>query len=88
MSHAHFNDSAKLDPALAGKLANTGFIFGGNHRRARIAMTAPVTQRAAGERIAMTTPVSQRGAGDRRLVSIHGEDRLREAAAQRLHHRQ
>ena len=29
MSHAHFNDSAKLDPALAGKLANTGFIFGG-----------------------------------------------------------
>jgi hypothetical protein len=29
MSQAHFSDTAKLDPALAGKLANTGFIFGG-----------------------------------------------------------
>jgi hypothetical protein len=47
-----------------------GFIFGGNHRRARIAMTAPVTQRAAGETIAMTAPVSQRGAGDRWTVAF------------------
>ena len=36
-----------------------GYIFGENTSRARIDMTAPVTQRA-GERIAMTAPVLQR----------------------------
>lgn len=39
-----------------------GYIFGGNQRRARIDMTAPVAQSgAAGERIAMTAPVAQAG---------------------------
>lgn len=38
-----------------------GYIFGGNARRDRIAMTAPVAQ-ARGERIAMTAPVAQAGA--------------------------
>lgn len=37
-----------------------GYIFGGNARRDRIAMTAPVAQ-APGERIAMTAPVAQQG---------------------------
>jgi hypothetical protein len=37
-----------------------GYIFGGNARRDRIAMTAPVAQ-APGERIAMTAPVAQTG---------------------------
>ncbi len=37
-----------------------GYIFGGNARRDRIAMTAPVAQ-ARGERIAMTAPVAQAG---------------------------
>ncbi len=37
-----------------------GYIFGGNARRDRIAMTAPVAQ-ARGERIAMTAPVAQSG---------------------------
>ena len=37
-----------------------GYIFGGNARRDRIAMTAPVAQ-APGERIAMTAPVAQAG---------------------------
>lgn len=58
------------DASREGFRRIAGFIFGGNHRRARIAMTAPVTQRAAGERIAMTTPVSQRGEGDRWTVAF------------------
>jgi hypothetical protein len=37
-----------------------GYIFGGNVRRDRIAMTAPVAQ-SRGERIAMTAPVAQAG---------------------------
>ena len=40
-----------------------GYIFGGNKRRERVAMTAPVSQQAASEKIAMTAPVAQtRGA--------------------------
>jgi len=35
------------------------YIFGGNHRRESIAMTAPVALKPAGETIPMTAPVSQ-----------------------------
>ena len=42
------------------------FIFGNNRSREKIAMTAPVTQRAEGERIGMTAPVAQVPAGQGR----------------------
>lgn len=51
---------ARDDAANEGFRRVAAYIFGGNHRGQRIAMTAPVTQRASGERIAMTAPVSQR----------------------------
>jgi SOUL heme-binding protein len=35
------------------------YIFGGNAKRSKIAMTAPVTNIANGEKIAMTAPVTQ-----------------------------
>jgi hypothetical protein len=47
-----------------------GYIFGANHGRREIAMTAPVTQSQRGERIAMTAPVTQSGDGESWLVTF------------------
>jgi hypothetical protein len=47
-----------------------GYIFGGNKRRASIAMTAPVAEQPAGESIPMTAPVTETGTGRRWVVQF------------------
>ncbi|WP_293246055.1 heme-binding protein [Nannocystis sp.] len=49
-----------------------GFIFGGNTRAEKVAMTSPVDMRAAGEpeKIAMTAPVDRQRRGERWVVTF------------------
>jgi hypothetical protein len=46
------------------------YISGDNRSRARVAMTAPVSQEQAGEKISMTAPVGQQRDGDKWAVSF------------------
>ena len=47
-----------------------GYIFGGNREKTKVAMTAPVGQRAERRKIAMTAPVGERAEGEAWTVSF------------------
>lgn len=47
-----------------------GYIFGGNAKKERIAMTAPVVAQGSSEKIAMTVPVTARAAGNSQIVAF------------------
>jgi len=67
------------ETVVAGSLEDAGnkafnrlfeYISGNNQSRAKVAMTAPVSQEPAGEKIDMTAPVGQQAAGERWVVSF------------------
>lgn len=64
-------DGDEEDARSAGFRRLAAYIFGANHQRDRIAMTAPVGQQQytdTGRKIAMTAPVAQHGIPDRGWV--------------------
>ena len=56
---AQVDINASFDDAIRkGFMILAGYIFGGNKKRSKIAMTAPVVEEEMGEKIEMTAPVT------------------------------
>lgn len=57
---AQVDIEASFDDAIRkGFMILAGYIFGGNRKRSKIAMTAPVVEEKMSEKIEMTTPVTE-----------------------------
>ncbi len=73
---SHIVAETTITNANYNNAMNSGFsivasyIFGGNTKKEKIAMTAPVVMQNTSEKIAMTAPVVVNMAGDSRVVSF------------------
>ncbi|MGB9979682.1 SOUL family heme-binding protein [Methanobacterium sp.] len=68
---AQVDIGASFDKAIRkGFMILAGYIFGGNLKRSKIAMTAPVVEEKISEKIEMTTPVTAETVGNSEKIAM------------------